>query len=47
MTSASSFGRVLTDVDLRIDRRTGDVVSTQADNLIVTRTWPTDPTQPT
>ena len=37
MTSASSFGRVVTDVQLRIDRGTRDVVSAQAENLIVRR----------
>ena len=31
-TSASSFGRVLTDADLKIDRRTGQVVSVAATN---------------
>jgi len=37
VTSASSFGRVLTDVDLTIDRGTGEVVSMSANNNIVTR----------
>lgn len=37
VTSAASFGRLLTDVDLRIDKTTGDVVSVHANNLIVTR----------
>jgi 5'-nucleotidase len=37
VTSASSFGRLVTDIDLRIDRRTGDVVSARAENVIVTR----------
>ena len=37
VTSASSFGRVVTDVDLTIDRATGDVVRMQANNRIVTR----------
>ena len=37
VTSASSFGRAVTDVQLRIDRRTRDVVSAQAENLIVRR----------
>lgn len=36
-TSASSFGRVLTDANLRVDRRTGQVVSVSADNQIVTQ----------
>jgi len=37
VTSAASFGRVVTDVDLTIDRTTGDVVSATANNQIVTR----------
>ena len=37
VTSASSFGRVLTDVDLTIDLATRDVVSMSANNMIVTR----------
>ncbi|MDQ3680914.1 MAG: bifunctional metallophosphatase/5'-nucleotidase [Actinomycetota bacterium] len=47
VTSASSFGRVLTDIDLTIDKRSGDVVVAQADNLVVTRDVPkaTDVTQ--
>jgi 5'-nucleotidase len=40
VTSASSFGRVLTDVDLQIDRRTRDVVAVRADNKLVTRDVP-------
>jgi len=38
VTSASSFGRLITDIDLTIDRATGDVVSKLATNRIVTRT---------
>jgi 5'-nucleotidase len=45
-TSASSFGRVLTDANLRIDRRTGQVVSVSADNEIVTQTDPKAPADP-
>lgn len=37
VTSAFSFGRLVTKVDLTIDRSTGDVVSMVADNRIVTR----------
>ena len=44
-TSASSFGRVLTDANLRIDRRTGQVVSVSADNQIVTQDVAKDPAQ--
>jgi 5'-nucleotidase len=42
VTSASSFGRVMTDVDLTIDRATGDVVRMRANNRIVTREVPPD-----
>jgi 5'-nucleotidase len=37
VTSASSFGRLVTDIDVQIDRRTGDVISAEAENVIVTR----------
>ena len=37
VTSASSFGRLITDIDLRIDHRTKDVVEASARNVIVTR----------
>ncbi|MGS0688088.1 bifunctional metallophosphatase/5'-nucleotidase [Nakamurella sp. GG22] len=37
VTSASSFGRLVTDIDLRIDRRTGDVISAAAENVVVQR----------
>ena len=45
VTSASSFGRLVTDIDLRIDRRSGDVLGAVADNVIVTRDLPEDPIQ--
>jgi len=38
VTSASSNGRLVTDIDLLVDRRTGDVVSKTADNTVVVRT---------
>jgi 5'-nucleotidase len=41
-TSASSFGRLITDIDLRIDHQTKDIVSATADNIIVTRDVPKD-----
>jgi 5'-nucleotidase len=44
-TSASSFGRVLTDANLRVDRRTGQVVSVSATNEIVTQDVAKDPAQ--
>jgi 5'-nucleotidase len=37
VTGASSFGRVVTDIDLTIDRATGDVVSQSATNIDVDR----------
>ncbi len=37
VTSASSFGRLVTDIDLQIDTRTGQPTQIQAENLIVTR----------
>jgi 5'-nucleotidase len=45
VTQASSFGRVITDVDLKIDRATGDVYQSSANNVIVTRDVPTDPAE--
>jgi 5'-nucleotidase len=38
VTSAFSFGRIVTDVDLRVDRRSGDVVGLAINNRIVDRT---------
>ena len=40
VTSAASFGRVVTDVDMTIDRATGEVMSITANNNIVTRDVP-------
>jgi 5'-nucleotidase len=37
VTSASSFGRLLTDIDLKLDRHSKDVVQVAADNVIVTQ----------
>jgi 5'-nucleotidase len=37
VTSAASFGRIVTDIDMRIDRATGEVVSVSANNNIATR----------
>jgi len=42
VTSASSFGRIVTDVDLTIDRASGEVNSMSANNNIVTRDVPKD-----
>ncbi|MEV0001398.1 bifunctional metallophosphatase/5'-nucleotidase [Micromonospora sp. NPDC050980] len=43
VTSASSFGRLVTDINLKIDRRTRDVVSASANNVVVTRDVAKDP----
>lgn len=37
VTSAFSFGRIVTKIDLTIDRATGEVITMAADNRIVTR----------
>ncbi len=37
VTSAASFGRILTDIDLELSTKTGDVVSATASNVLVTR----------
>jgi 5'-nucleotidase len=41
-TSASSFGRLITDIDLVIDHQSKDVTSVNARNVIVTRDVPKD-----
>jgi 5'-nucleotidase len=43
VTSAFSFGRLVTKIDLSIDRATGDVIAKVADNRIVSRDVPKDP----
>ena len=45
VTSASSNGRLVTDIDLSIDRRTGDVLSAVAENVVVRRDVAADPAQ--
>jgi len=42
-TSAASFGRLITDVDLTIDHQSKDITSVDAHNVIVTRTVSKDP----
>jgi 5'-nucleotidase len=42
VTSAFSFGRLVTKIDLTIDRATGEVVTMAAENMIVTRDVPKD-----
>jgi 5'-nucleotidase len=44
-TSASSFGRLITDIDLQIDGRSRDVESVRAQNRIVTRDVAKDPAE--
>lgn len=45
VTSAGSFGRMITDIDLVIDPRSGQVVSKSARNVVVTRDVPLDAEQ--
>ncbi|MDC0685697.1 bifunctional metallophosphatase/5'-nucleotidase [Sorangium atrum] len=40
VTSAASFGRLVTDIDLEISKSTGDVTAKTANNVIVTREAP-------
>ena len=42
VTSAGSYGTLLTEIDLRIDRRTGDVIGKSARNLVVDPSGPKD-----
>ncbi|RKH35408.1 bifunctional metallophosphatase/5'-nucleotidase [Corallococcus praedator] len=44
VTSAASVGRLLTDIDLTLDAKTGALTQAQAQNVIVTRTVTPDPT---
>jgi 5'-nucleotidase len=37
VTSAASFGRLVTDIDLKLDRATGEATAIKANNVIVTR----------
>jgi 5'-nucleotidase len=39
VTSASSFGRLVTDIDLTLDAQTKDIKNVRANNVIVTRTF--------
>jgi 5'-nucleotidase len=45
VTSAAAFGRIITTIDLSIDKTTDDVVSKSARNVIVTRDVPPAPEQ--
>jgi 5'-nucleotidase len=42
VTSAFSFGRLITDIDMRVNRRTGQVGTIRINNRIVTRDVPAD-----
>ncbi len=43
VTSASFFGRLVSDIDLTLDRGTGDVASMRANNVVVTHDVPKEP----
>jgi 5'-nucleotidase len=45
VTSAASYGRLFTDIDLRVRRSNGEVVGKVARNVLVTRDVPRDPGQ--
>jgi 5'-nucleotidase len=45
VTSASSAGRLVTDIDLAVDTDSGDVVAASADNVLVARDIAPDPAQ--
>jgi 5'-nucleotidase len=45
VTSAAAFGRAITAIDLTIDRKTNEVISKSAQNVIVTRDVARDPAQ--
>jgi 5'-nucleotidase len=45
VTSAASFGRIVTDIDLTIERATRDVTSISVNNVIATRDVAADPDQ--
>lgn len=45
VTSAASGGRLVTDIDLQVQRSDGEVIAKVAHNVLVTRTVPKDPGQ--
>ncbi|GAA1312235.1 bifunctional metallophosphatase/5'-nucleotidase [Pseudonocardia xinjiangensis] len=45
VTSASSFGRLVTDIDLQIDPATGNVLTATATNVVVGRDVPAEPAE--
>lgn len=42
LTSAESYSRIVTDIDLEVDRKTGEVVGKRARNVVSTRDVPPD-----
>lgn len=42
VTSAAAFGRLVTAIDLTLDRATGDAITIEANNIIVSRDVPKD-----
>lgn len=42
VTSASFYGRLVSDIDVTLDRETGDVASMRANNVVVTHDVPKD-----
>ncbi|MGE0392895.1 MAG: bifunctional UDP-sugar hydrolase/5'-nucleotidase [Vicinamibacterales bacterium] len=42
VTSAESYSRIVTDIDLDVDRKTGEVVARRARNVVATRDVPPD-----
>jgi 5'-nucleotidase len=45
VTSADSYGRMLSEIDLTLDRKSGDIVAARADNVIVRTSFAKDPRQ--
>ncbi|MFO0633343.1 MAG: bifunctional metallophosphatase/5'-nucleotidase [Nannocystaceae bacterium] len=45
VTSAASHGRMITDLELVLDERSGDVIAADAAQVVVTRDVPRDPSQ--
>lgn len=43
VTSAASFGRLITDIDVAIDRRSGDITRVRAENIIVSHNLSKNP----
>lgn len=43
VTSAASVGRLVTDIDLTLDKKTGEVLTSTANNVVVDKSVPADP----